>query len=139
MILQSANHCNITKQYYYYIHWMIMSNIAYYNTHKYIKYYDEAIHQRCHQVYIYAYTPKNRGWYMYTNQRLGEYICTNLSIHTSCSLNSLVLHIGLHITSTESYWHYCYRRPKFPFHKLRSPFLVTNIRLLTPIHLVTLL
>ena len=37
-------------------------------------YYGEAIHQRCRQVYIYAYTPKNAGWYIYTNLRLGEYI-----------------------------------------------------------------
>ena len=34
----------------------------------------EAIHQQCQQVYIYAYTPKNAGWYIYTNLRLGEYI-----------------------------------------------------------------
>ena len=52
---------------------MIMSNMAYYNTHKYIIYHDEAIHQRCQQVYIYAYTPKNGGRYMHTNQWLGEY------------------------------------------------------------------
>ena len=45
----------------------------------------------------------------------------------TCSLNSLVLHIVLHITSTESFWHYCYRRPTIHFsHKPRPPFVVTN-------------
>ena len=43
-------------------------------------YYGEAIHQRCRQVYIYAYTPKNAGWYIYTNLQLGEYIYTNLRL-----------------------------------------------------------
>ena len=28
-------------------------------------YYGEAIHQRCRQMYIYAYTAKNAGWYIY--------------------------------------------------------------------------
>ena len=48
-----------------------------------------------------ACTPKNTGWYIYTNLRLGVCIYTNLSVCTyilTCRLNSLVLHIVLHIT-----------------------------------------
>ena len=44
----------------------------------------------------------------------------------TCSLNSLVLHIVLHITSTKSFWHYCYRSLTIPFHKLCLPSVVTN-------------
>ena len=51
----------------------------------------------------------------------------------TCSLNSLVLHIVLHITSTESFWHYCYRRPTFLFHKPHSPSIV-NLLLLVRVN-----
>ena len=78
-------------------------------------------------IYIYIYI------YIYTNLQLSEYIYIPTWVYIlSCSLISLTLHIGLHITSTESFWHFCYRRPKFPFHKPSSHSLVTNIRLLTP-------
>ena len=75
-------------------------------------------------IYLCIYT-KNAGWYIYTNLQLGEYILTWVYILTR-SFNSLVLHIVLHITLTESFWHYCYRKPMIPFHKPHSPTLVTN-------------
>ena len=56
---------------------------------------------------------------------MSTFILTWVYILT-CSLNSLVLNIVFYITSTESFWHYCYRRPTIPFHKPRSPSVVTN-------------
>ena len=47
-------------------------------------YYGEAIHQRCRQVYIYAYIPKMQGWY--TNLWLGEYIYIYIYIYTNLSM-----------------------------------------------------
>ena len=48
----------------------------------------EAIHQRCQHMYVYAHTPTNKGWYIYTNLQLCQ-----LHILT-CSLNSMVLLIS---------------------------------------------
>ena len=43
-----------------------------------------------------------------------------------------MLCIELHITVIELFWCYCYRKLTFPFHKLCSPSIVTNIWLVTP-------